>query len=312
MNLNLRMKRMFHLLALAVSILGSVAVHAASAWVDMGPVQGTAQGHVWAKVVDEAGNTTGRNERWDVKLPAPAAPEFIIKCPDPYALEAVITWQGEYGDYLEWKLERIAGGFYKKWSSPWDPKKSRNIRVSIASRHPPTDQKYQLIVNLHGVGNAVPRVSDAQTSPAAPASQAAVPLSNLALGKPATQSSTYAGTGVDQGARHAVDGKTGGRDPHDLTMTNIENSPWWQVDLGKVADIERVRLYNRRNPDVVTNKDIELLVSLDGSSWTKVYGHNGAAWATLDIKVNAKARFVRARLAGRGGLTLYEVEVLGR
>ena len=134
---------------------------------------------------------------------------------------------------------------------------------------------------------------------------------NLALGKPTTQSSTYSGTGVDQGPQLAVDGKRDGRDPHDLIMTRVENQPWWQVDLQQVCDVDSVSLYNRHNPpELGSSKDIQVLVSLDEKTWSVVHSQNGH-WQTLNVKVGRPARYVRVQLAGKGGISLYEVEVHG-
>jgi tetratricopeptide (TPR) repeat protein len=135
---------------------------------------------------------------------------------------------------------------------------------------------------------------------------------NLALGKPATQSSTYAGTGVDQGPHHAVDGKTSGQDPHDLIHTNYEAKPWWRVDLGVDAAIQRIRIHNRTNPEVKANLSLELLVSQDGRNWTSVYEHDRTVFTVLDLPVAVSGRHVMARLnSDHDALQLYEIEVWG-
>jgi hypothetical protein len=77
---------------------------------------------------------------------------------------------------------------------------------------------------------------------------------NFALRKPATQSSVAYGAE----ASRAVDGNTNGKwssgsctatsliTVSDTDTLSIQNShPWWGVDLGAVAAIEKVTLYNR-------------------------------------------------------------------
>ena len=97
-------------------------------------------------------------------------------------------------------------------------------------------------------------------------SDCSTPL-NLALGKPASQSSTY-GNGV---AGIAVDGILVGDSPWgDATIqhTNTEVSPWWQVNLKAPARLDSLRLFNRidccqgrlKNFYVFASRD-----SLDGS-----------------------------------------------
>ena len=65
---------------------------------------------------------------------------------------------------------------------------------------------------------------------------------NVALGKPATQSSTYG----DAGAGRAVDGNTDGQFSHGtVTHTQDGDDEWWEVDLGAAYLVERIVLWNR-------------------------------------------------------------------
>ena len=59
---------------------------------------------------------------------------------------------------------------------------------------------------------------------------------NLALGKPASQSSTAFG----QFAREAVDGNINIPNLNSCSRTALEAKPWWQVDLGAVYQIKKV------------------------------------------------------------------------
>ena len=69
---------------------------------------------------------------------------------------------------------------------------------------------------------------------------------NLALNKPATQSST--GWGGE--ASRAVDGNTDGVwDNGSLSHTGKEDNPWWQVDLGSAQPIGQVKVWNRSADD---------------------------------------------------------------
>ena len=69
-----------------------------------------------------------------------------------------------------------------------------------------------------------------------------LPLGNLALKKPARQSSTYGGAV----AGRAVDGisKTAFRSGS-CTHTKKELRPWWRVDLGKKVLVKLVTVLNR-------------------------------------------------------------------
>ena len=59
---------------------------------------------------------------------------------------------------------------------------------------------------------------------------------NLAVGKPASQSSTALG----RFAREAVDGNRDMPNFTSCSRTALEANPWWQVDLGAVYQIKKV------------------------------------------------------------------------
>jgi hypothetical protein len=66
--------------------------------------------------------------------------------------------------------------------------------------------------------------------------------SNLALGRPATQSSTIPGYLTD-GAGAAVDGNTDGNFfDGSVTGTNADPNAWWQVDLGASATVSSIAI----------------------------------------------------------------------
>ncbi|MEU7896327.1 glycoside hydrolase family 95-like protein [Nonomuraea sp. NPDC049152] len=68
---------------------------------------------------------------------------------------------------------------------------------------------------------------------------------NLAVGKSATQSSTYAHP-INPIAARAVDGNiSGDLAAGSVTHTGLEPQPWWQVDLGTSRPIGEVAVWNR-------------------------------------------------------------------
>jgi len=110
----------------------------------------------------------------------------------------------------------------------------------------------------------------------------------------------------------AVDGvKNGGTGFH----TQGENNPWWQIDLGKTIELNRVELTNRE--DSATRADrIMVLLSTNGKKWQKVYQHTGATFhggpdkKPLNVALHsAKARYIRLTVPGNNFLHLDEVEV---
>lgn len=126
-------------------------------------------------------------------------------------------------------------------------------------------------------------------------------LIDLALGKPATQSSKHPDilTALNDDARHATDPDN----PEAYFHTAGEWFPWWQVDLendGKIAEI------------VIHNTDfwqhranlLTILTSRDGVTWRPIFskttpsliGANDASALHIPFSEPEIGRFVRIRL----------------
>jgi FkbM family methyltransferase len=140
------------------------------------------------------------------------------------------------------------------------------------------------------------------------------PGPNVALHKPATQSSVSAFSRRDD-AQGAVNGViTGSYGFH----TDSEASPWWQVDLGAVASIDQVFVFNRIDTAPSRAYSFVLELSSDGQRFEQVYAQNGAPFGGADgnparISLNgASARFVRIELPSGGYLHLDQVEVFAK
>jgi hypothetical protein len=128
---------------------------------------------------------------------------------------------------------------------------------------------------------------------------------NLALSRPATQSSTYAGD-----AAQATDGNTDGNAHNgSVTHTGFDAQAWWQVDLGAVKDIGRVVLHNRTDCCGSRLADFDIQTSLDGITWQTQAGRTGPAPDTSWYNIHVAARFVRVRLRGTNYLSLAEVRI---
>lgn len=145
-------------------------------------------------------------------------------------------------------------------------------------------------------------------------------LENLALRGTATQSSTQAG---DFGAANAIDGDLSGDDGSgSMNHTGLDNEAWWELDLGRVYDLESVRLWNRTDCCADRLRDVHLFVSdapfvSQGVAATQAqpgvsetYMPGPAAHQT-DIPVGRTGRFLRVQLNGSGYLHLGEVQAFG-
>ena len=146
------------------------------------------------------------------------------------------------------------------------------------------------------------------------------PGTNLALNRPASQSSTaYNGT-----ADRAVDGNASGiYDDGHATHTSIEPNPWWQVDLQAVQTIQTITLFNRTdccgdrlNNSWVFVSDVPFVSNnltdiINQSGMFKYFINTAADFVT--VPVDRTGRYVRVHLDGSGSreFSLAEVEVIG-
>jgi len=143
---------------------------------------------------------------------------------------------------------------------------------------------------------------------------------NLAQGRTASQSSTYASAG----ANRAVDGNTNGNySAGSVTHTNRSTNAWWQVDLGASYALDSIQLWNRTDccSDRLTNFYVFVSSSnLSGRSYSSLVGDStvwryqvtGQAPTKLDIPAGINGRYVRVQLAGTNNLSLAEVQVWGQ
>ena len=141
---------------------------------------------------------------------------------------------------------------------------------------------------------------------------------NLALRKPATQSSICAwsvGRTPEEDAAFANDGVL---DREHGNHTDLERSPWWRVDLGAVYVVDRVCIYNRRShPERLSR--FSVLVSLDGVSWRTVFrkadltvfGATPDEPFVIHVEGVALARWVKIRSDADQVLHLRECQVFG-
>jgi hypothetical protein len=134
----------------------------------------------------------------------------------------------------------------------------------------------------------------------------AEPTTNLALGKPAQQSSTYSG------AYPASNGVDGRKDDGSMFHTGIERNPWWQVDLQGNYALSYIMLYNRTGCCAERERTVQVLLSQDGRNWRTIYSHNGTDFRELRVEAGGRqARYVRVQLAEQNYFHLQEVEVYG-
>jgi hypothetical protein len=144
-------------------------------------------------------------------------------------------------------------------------------------------------------------------------------VSNMAQGKPATQSSTYPGYAS---AAAAVDGNTSGSFfGGSVTATNLDLYAWWQVDLGTSAAIGSIVIWNRTDCCGPRLNDYWVFVSdiPFGANDTPFTLQNRAGtWSSHQatapnpstaIAAGTQGRYVRVQLTGTNYLSLAEVQL---
>ncbi len=145
---------------------------------------------------------------------------------------------------------------------------------------------------------------------------------NLALHKPASQSSTAWNSSVFS-ADKAVDGNVSS----DLQWGSVtqtepdgETNPWWQVDLGSVQAIGKIKIYNRTDCcPTLTNFRVFVsdtpfgstnLPATTAQSGVSTFAVDGESRTVTLVNANRTARFVRVQLGSAQSLSLSEVQVL--
>jgi len=127
---------------------------------------------------------------------------------------------------------------------------------------------------------------------------------NLALGKPALQSSTYSSAW----ASLAVDGNFDGNYDHgSVSHTDNPGENWWLVDLQAVQPVGEVVISNRTDCCAERLHDFTVSVSSDLVHWED-FVHAGVAGQKTHMLIDRPARWVKIR--NPGVLNLAEVEVL--
>jgi hypothetical protein len=160
---------------------------------------------------------------------------------------------------------------------------------------------YYMLFALHGKIPSVAKIIRIG-SPIAPVPDP----KNLALGQPATQSSTL----NDQSASIAVDGVTLSTDGRGLSETDSDPQAWWQVDLGSTQAVGRVHVWRRTDCCLDRLADFDVMLSSDGATWTSVLHVSGQAGQPSILDFGGKmGRYVRVQLTGTNFLALTEVEV---
>jgi hypothetical protein len=148
-------------------------------------------------------------------------------------------------------------------------------------------------------------------------------LQDIALFKPATQSSTYAPGFTN--ASNGVDGNIDGNYyDGSLTHTLLDANAWWEVDLGAAAAVDSIAIWNRTDCCASRLSDYWVFVSntsfapADTPATLQNRAGTFSSHQTIEPSVNAtitvagaQGRYVRVQLNTTDYLSLGEVQVFG-
>ena len=147
---------------------------------------------------------------------------------------------------------------------------------------------------------------------------------NLALHRPASQSSTYAGLSFSPAAGLAVDGNTDGNFYHrSVTHTAGKGADWWQTDLGASKSIDSVNVFNRTDWASSRLSDYWVFVSNTPFNTALTPAQQAArpgVWSShqtsapspsRSIRVGGSGRYVMIQENTKQVLSLAEVQVMG-
>ena len=139
-----------------------------------------------------------------------------------------------------------------------------------------------------------------------------IPIVNLALNGTATQSSTN--PSYNKGPELAIDGDINGNyGGGSVTVTNNEENPWWQVDLGANKTIDDIKVFNRTDGCCKAAMS-NFTVSVINNSGVEVFAKTFTTFPDPSVIVNAggvAGRIVKVQLNATSALTLAEVQIFG-
>ena len=140
---------------------------------------------------------------------------------------------------------------------------------------------------------------------------------NLTLNRTATQSSTDGSSDPEL----AIDGDTDGGN-NDISKTNSELEPWWEIDLGEIQNLKNIVIWNSTGCCTADLTDFHVFVSDEPFLATDIAAtqlqegvkdiyHPGDAEIENYLDINRTGRYLRIQKEGTGLLALAEVQIFG-
>ncbi len=143
---------------------------------------------------------------------------------------------------------------------------------------------------------------------------------NLALKRTTKQSGTQLGAT----SYRAVDGNLNGDffAENSVTNTDWKENAFWEVDLGSIANIEKINIWNRTDCCNENLKEFYILVSDEPfiseklstvliQNFISSYFIEDIAGSPTQINIDRTGQYVRLQLKNAGAITMTELEVIG-
>jgi len=131
---------------------------------------------------------------------------------------------------------------------------------------------------------------------------------NLALGKPATQSSLHPWWQAKSREDDAARGNNGRRGRAEGFNTAAEDEPWWQVDLLAAHEVRRLVIHDRVDAPTQGLR-LKVATSLDAQNWRTQAEFALQTALPVSFPHPVQARHIRITRSGYGELHLDEIEV---
>ena len=140
-------------------------------------------------------------------------------------------------------------------------------------------------------------------------------IPNVAYGKQTIMSSRKKSdrwTPLWYTSRHAVDGDKINA-MTSSSHTDLEDSPWWQVDLRSTVTVASILVYLTPPYHFLpfNQRPLSVLRSVDGKNWQTIFLKEDNRQLRIDFKEPVNMRYLKIQASGRCVLSLMEVEVYG-
>jgi len=292
------------------------------------------------RCLDADANTLGKNgtkiQLWDCHSGGGPNQDWKFERvgDDTYLIKSQVSKTKVVALDADWPTLGENGSKVQLWTThgranqQWIVKKNPNGTYRISSAEPKA-KKMSLDADSHDLmngtkvqlwsqnGNPVQQWALIESKNGKPVNK----IKNVSVNKVATQSTTA----YNSPASNAVNGNTSGRygspSTNDITHTNDENGSWWQVDLGKVYDIDRIVIWNRTDCcwDRLQNFYVTSWATnpiagniKEGYGTTGPHAFTSASNPSMNINTEFVGRYVRVWLDnGTKPLSLGEVQVFG-